>query len=132
MTETIEVHNAYSIYTLNEDGSEADPALLVYFRPQDWGNPQKWHYEYFRLEWTTESEHYINHAHCWTDLKLPRHEYPQLFAQCITQIMMPGSKAELCGQTCLGMDDFWSDDWGPLPPYFDEESLPTGDDDFYE
>ena len=54
-------------------------------RPQEEGDKERWHYEYFEFYWIQESHHYINHAHCWTDLKLERGEYPMLFAQLIEQ-----------------------------------------------
>lgn len=127
-TETVEVHNAYAIHGLDEHGEEVDPAYLIYFRPQDWGDPQRWHYERFRLEWFSD-KHYINNAHCWTDLKMPRHEYLHLFCEAIVQILMPGSKAELCGREYLAEDDFWDEEWGLMPPYYQD---PDADYDEYE
>lgn len=117
--DTVEVHNAWTIYGLNSDGTLAEKPIAQLSRPQDWGD-SRWHYERFRFDWITESAHYIHHVHCWTDLQLAeRGEYPMLFAQLIVQIAMPGTNPKLCGREYLGEDDFWNDDWGELPPYFD-------------
>lgn len=115
--ETIEVHNCWAVYGVNKDGSEAKQPIAQFSRPQDWGDP-RWHYERFRFEWTHNNKHYINHAHCWTDIKRELFEYPQLFAQLIVQILMPGAKEQFCGREYLAEDDFWLDEWGPMPPYY--------------
>lgn len=83
----IEVHNVWTIYGRNS--SETNPPLACFERPQDWGH-DRWTYHRFRFNWILDDTHYINHAHCWTDLKLEKHEYPPLFAPLITQIMQPG------------------------------------------
>lgn len=119
--EVIEVHNVYAVYALDADGSEVDEPVAMYSRPQNWGSP-RWHYERFRFEWITEDKHYINNAHCWTDLKLEqRGQYPGMFSQLVSQIMMPGSDPRLCGREYLDEEDFWDDSWGPIPPFADDE-----------
>lgn len=116
----VEVHNVWTIYGLNSDGTPSDVPIAQMGRPQDWGDSERWHYERFRFDWITEEVHYINHAHCWTDLQLnERGEYPMLFAQLIVQIAMPGTNPKLCSREYLGEDDFWNEEWGELPPYFD-------------
>ena len=118
---TTEVHNVWTIYGLNPDGSEVEQPIAQMSRPQDWGDKERWHYEYFEFYWIQESHHYINHVHCWTDLKLKqRGEYPMLFAQLIVQIAMPGANPKLCSMDYLDEDDFWSDLWGEMPPYYEE------------
>lgn len=126
-----EVHNAVTIYGLNEDGSQAEQPLMTFYRPQDWGNPQRWHYEFFKLEWHREKEIFINNCHCWTDLKNPEGGYVQLFAQGIAMILIPGSPPQECGRDYLRSDDFWSTKWGKMPPYYDP-SEEYDDDDIYE
>lgn len=129
IVELIEVHNPWTIYGINEDGSEAEQPTASPSRPQDWGDA-RWHYERFKLEWETSGKRYINHAHCWTDIQLtqPR-TYPHLFASLIVTILMPGQKAELCGRDYLGEEDFWDEEWGPMPPVYHD---PDENYDFYE
>ncbi len=121
----IEVHNAYTIQEVEEVRTGAKEQFLQFSRPQDWGNP-RWHYEQFKFEWIRSDKHYINHAYCWTDLPEPEQGYPSLFGEIIAvYIMMPGSRAEECGRSHLKEDDFWDEEWGEMPPYFD----PDWDDD---
>jgi hypothetical protein len=117
-----EVHNVWAVY----ENPEGDTPLAEHARPQDWGDP-RWHYEKFRLEWqhtTADGEvaRYINHAHCWTEIRLELYQYPEHFASLIVQIMYPGSHPKLCGREYLEENDFWEEEWGKQPPYFDEES----------
>jgi hypothetical protein len=126
MMETIEVHNVWTIYGMNGDGTEAVRPVAELSRPQDWGHP-RWFYNRFRFDWVTEETHYINHCHCWTDLKREQHEYPGLFASLIVQILMPGCEPELCGRQYLHEDDFWSSEWGEMPPIIEREEY----EDFY-
>ncbi|MBG1240997.1 hypothetical protein [Nostoc sp. NZL] len=122
----IEVHNVVTVYGLEEDGSIAETGFMQLSRPQDWGNKDRWHYEFFKLEWIYQGTKYINNCHCWTDLKDPEQGYPPLFAQGIAMILMPGTPPELCGREYLHGDDFWRKSWGEMPPYYD----PRDDDEF--
>lgn len=124
---TVEVHNAWTIYGINPDGTESDQKLAELRRPQDWGHP-RWHYTHYRLEFDEGGSRIINHAHCWTDLTRASHQYRELFASLIIQALMPGSPAELCGDEFLDEDDFWSEAWGPTPPLYAEDD----EDAFYE
>jgi hypothetical protein len=116
----IEVHNCWTIYGLNPDGSEATEKLATFSRPQDWGDP-KWTYGRYRFEWITSHDGrcYINHCHCWTDLSLEHpSDHPKLFANLIVMIMQPGLPAELCGREYLAEEDFWQSEWGEMPPVY--------------
>jgi hypothetical protein len=118
----VEVHNRWTIYWLNPDGTPAEhPLACATVRPQDWGNPG-WKYFYFKWEWVNgpDNTHYINHFHAWTDRPLETWEYPKFFAPLLSQIMTPGDPPELCGRDYLHPDDFWSEEWGPQPPFFDD------------
>lgn len=119
IVEIIEVHNVWAVYGLHEDGTPVDQPIAEPARPQDWGDP-RWHYERFRFEWQTKSKHYINHAHCWTDIKelTQDQSYPHLFASLIVTILMPGTPEELCGKDYLAEDDFWSTEWGDVPEIY--------------
>ena len=120
--EIVVVHNVWTVYGLNPDGSEVEQPIAQMSRPQDWGDKKRWHYERFCFEWIQETHHYINYVHCWTDLKLEqRGEYPMLFAQFIVQITMPGANPYLCGMDYLDEDDFWLREWGAMPPYYEED-----------
>lgn len=116
--ETIQVHNAWTIYGLNPDGTETETPLAACARPQDWGDP-RWVYNRFRFDWLTDAKHYINHFHGWTDLQRAPHEYPGLFAPLIVQILIPGKPAKLCGRDYIAEDDFWFKDWGKMPSIYD-------------
>lgn len=128
--QTVEVHNAWTIYGTNADGSEAKQPLCMHGRVQAWGDP-RWIYHRFRFEWLSapDGKHYINHAHCWTDLQREPGEYATLFAPYIAMILMPGHPAELCGRDYLHPEDFWSKEWGPQPPFYDGPEVEGWDDD---
>lgn len=116
-----EVHNVWTIYGQEADGSESTNPLAMMSRPQDWGDP-RWHYERFRFEWVLDGDHrYISNFHGWTDLVREAWQYPQLFAALLVQIAMPGQPAELCGRTHLDEDDVWDDAWGPQPPDYESD-----------
>lgn len=118
IAEIVEVHNAWTVYGLDEDGKKP---FATFSRPQDWGDRSRWHYEKFRFEWVTEGKHYINHVHCWTDIKEPKQGYPALFAPLIVQILMPSRDPRLCGQSYLDEEDFWDEAWGEMPPIVELE-----------
>lgn len=121
-TETVKVHNCWTIYGANPDGSESETKLAEFGRPQDWGDP-RWQYTRFRFDWLApDGKHYINHAHCWTDIPgLKPGDLPELFASLIVRIMMPGHKEQLCARDYLHPEDFWSSEWGEMPPIYEEE-----------
>jgi len=129
--ETIEVHNVWTLYGMNRDGTESKDKLAQFSRPQDWGDP-RWVYHRFTLTWEVDGTRYVNHAHCWTDLQRPKFQYPQLFASLFAQISIPGEPPEFCGNKFLHEDDFWQDKWGPQPPVFEVEArrVLSSDDDF--
>lgn len=112
----VEVHNCWAVYGLNEDGSEAETPFAEFSRPQDWGHP-RWVYHYYKFE----NDEYINHCHCWTDLKRERYQYAEFFGPLIVQVLYPGRRPEFCGRDYLKEDDFWLDEWGPAPPVVQEE-----------
>lgn len=114
------VHNVWTVYGLNPDGSEASEAVALKQRPQDWGDP-KWYYELYRFDRWIKGEHYINYAHCWTDLKKPIGEYAHLFSQMIVSILIPGDNELLCGKQFLADDDFWNNAWGARPPHHETD-----------
>lgn len=124
----VEVHNAWTIYGTDEDGSESDDKMACFERPQNWGDPC-WHYEKVTLDWTAGGTRYINHAHLWTDVQRETPmEYLKLFAGLIVMINIPGGPAHVCGREYLAEDDFWAEEWGPLPDFYNGES----DDDEFE
>lgn len=124
---TLEVHNAWTIYGLNPDGTESEQKVAEFRRPQDWGHP-RWTYKRYRLEYDEGGSRLITHAYCWTDLQRAPHQYHELFAPLIIQSLSPGRPGALCGDEYLDEDDFWEEAWGPMPPLFDEDD----EDAFYE
>ncbi len=112
----IEVHNAYSIYSSEDE----EQGFMMFSRPQDWANKADWAYERFKFEWVQEKTHFINHAHCWYNPKhIPRGEVPMAFGQGITMIAMPGKPEQLCSNQYLEYEDFWSEAWGKMPPVYE-------------
>lgn len=116
--QVIIVHNAWAVEGM-ENGKEIETPLATLGRPQDWGDP-RWHYSRFRFDWFMSEARYINHVHIWTDLKREESEYPQLFANLITSILIPGLPAQLAGRDALDAEDFWKEEWGPTPPVWDD------------
>lgn len=121
-TEPIEVHNAWTVYGLNPDGTEADQPFAQWGRPQDWGHP-RWHYHRYAFTWETapNGRPYVNHCHCWTDLVREPGTYAELFAALIAQILLPGHAPQLCGREFLAEEDFWDKRWGKQPPFYEED-----------
>lgn len=117
----IVVHNIYTLYELNPDGSEADQKLLSFSRPQDWGDPNRWYYQRCKVEFELNNTCYVNHCHLWQEVERPGVEPFQAIAPSLFMVMMPGQTPELCGRDYLGEEDFWSRDWGEMPPLFDPD-----------
>ncbi|MBN3926098.1 hypothetical protein, partial [Nostoc sp. NMS4] len=46
-----EIHNAVTIYGMNEDGTEVERPIAEFSRPQDWGDKERWHYEFWFLRY---------------------------------------------------------------------------------
>lgn len=111
-TETIEVHN---IYTLYEDGEES--LLSISFRPQDWGHP-RWHYHFCKIEVIINGQNYINHCHVWQEVERSTVDAFQKISPALFLIGMLGITPELCGRSHLSEEDFWCDEWGQMPPYY--------------
>lgn len=106
------INNCWTIYA--DGSSEEIPAMATLGRPQDWGDP-RWTYGCFVLE----ANGFRNTCHCWIDLPLKPHELLQQFATLMTQIVQPGHPVELSGRDFLNEIDFWRDEWGVMPPYYD-------------
>ena len=112
-----EVHNVYTLYEMDEAGNQREEKLLSFFRPQDWGNPQRWHYHYCRIE----IDRYISHCHVWQEVRRSSIEAMGLIASTLFGILIPGHERELCDRSHLAEDDFWLPEWGEMPPYYYEQ-----------
>lgn len=106
------VNNCWSIYT--EGATEDMPAMAQIGRPQDWGDP-RWMYRTYTLE----AQGYRNTVHCWLDHQVNEHEHLETFAPLVATIMLPGWPVERSGRDFMDEDDFWSAEWGEMPPYAD-------------
>lgn len=93
--ELIEVYNVYALYELNADGTRTDRPLL---RRELLG----------RRILPKTSRRKAGLAF-------------QAIASYLFMISMPGRTPQLCGNTHLSKDDFWSKEWGEMPPYWDED-----------
>jgi hypothetical protein len=120
-----ETHNCYTFYELNADGSQAEQRVLSFSRPQDWGDSQRWHYHYCKIELDRGGTHYISHCHVWREVERGAIEALQEIASALFMFLWPGSPKELCGKSHLDEDDFWDSAWGKMPPYFE------GEEEFY-
>jgi hypothetical protein len=120
--EVVEVHNVWTIYGMNPDGTEAENPIAEFSRPQDWGHP-RWKYHRFRFDWLSapDGKLYINRCHCWTDLQREEWEYLRMFGPLISTILQPGHPPELCGRTHLAEEDFWNEAWGEMPPVYEPD-----------
>lgn len=120
---TIKVHNVYTLQELSEDGTLSDNPLLIFFRPQDWGDAKRWHYHQCQVQFSLSGTTYINNCHIYQEVERNLVEACQAIAPYLFMAMMPGTPEQIAGKSHLTEDDFWSDEWGDLPPYYnpDEE-----------
>ncbi|MEL6408687.1 MAG: hypothetical protein AAFR81_30245 [Chloroflexota bacterium] len=115
----IVLHNPWTV--MIADSTEETPGIIQLSRPQDWGDP-RWIYKEVTLVVEIVGKWYENHAHIWIDAQIDDAELMQSdwFRECAFMVQYPGSNPKFCGRDYLAPDDFWSDDWGDLPPYVDE------------
>lgn len=121
-------NNVWTLYRFNEDGTEAEQPFLEHHRPQDWGNSERWNYQVYTLDCTLEGQRYLNVVHCWAEMPISSSDHLRMFAGIAGLILMPSTPVEECSNTYLMEDDFWSEEWGPLPPtwsgdYEDEDDI---------
>ena len=112
--EIVEVHNAYTLYELGQNGEVVKRPMLAFCtRPQDWGNP-RWHYTYVKIE----VGNYINHCHLWQEIERTPTEACKVIGSALFMVPQPSMDKELCGKTHLDEGDFWCDEWGEMPPVY--------------
>ncbi|PZO13153.1 MAG: hypothetical protein DCF25_16525 [Leptolyngbya foveolarum] len=121
-----EVNNAYTLYELEEDGSQVEQALLSFSRPQDWGDPERWHYAECTIRFDTPGSdglitRYINHCHVWREVAQHPVDTFKGISSALFMVAMPGTPRELCDRSHLSLDDFWLEKWGKQPPYFEPD-----------
>ena len=124
---TVEVHNVYTLYELDEDGSSSETPILGFSRPQDWGDSSRWHYHWCRIEFSLVDTTYINNCHVWQEVERNSIEAFEYIAPHLFMVMMPGAIMQLAGKEFLESDDFWQKEWGEMPPYYepnDEDYCP--------
>jgi hypothetical protein len=118
----VEVHNCYTLYELNSDGSQAKQPLLSFGnRPQDWGHP-RWHYYFCKIFVAIGKTQYFNNCHIWQEVERSDLKAYQKVAPALFMVLQPGQPRELCDRSHLDIDDFWEDSWGKMPPYYNQES----------
>lgn len=113
------VHNVWAIHT------DGETSIAEANRPQDWGDP-RWMYRVYRL--SAPSLGHTAIFHCWIEAPLQEYEHLQTFAGLITSIYLPGQPEAECGRDVLREDDFWSPEWGEMPPFI-EDGAPEYEDD---
>ena len=107
------VHNVWAIYTNGETSiAEAN-------RPQDWGDP-RWMYRVYRVSAPSLGHTVI--AHCWIEQQLPEYKHLETFAPLIGTIYLPGQPEAECGRDYLRDEDFWSPEWGAMPPFVEDDA----------
>lgn len=117
---TVEVHNVYTLYELNEDGSAAENKLVCFNRPQDWGS-SRWNYYRCKVEFESGGTRYINNCHLWQEVARTPTEAFQAIAPYLFMVLQPGSDPELSGREYLAEEDFWDEEWGKMPPIFESQ-----------
>ncbi|PSB25275.1 hypothetical protein [Chlorogloea sp. CCALA 695] len=119
--ETIEVHNIYTLYEIEVDGTEVETPILGFSRPQDWGDSSRWHYHQCRVQFSYGGTVYINNCHLWQNVERNSVEAFQCIASYLFMVMMPGRIEQLAGKEFLDEDDFWDEAWGEIPPYYESD-----------
>jgi hypothetical protein len=122
----VEVHNAYTLYEINEKGKKLDRKLVMLSRPQDWARPGRWHYHQCEIKFEVDGVIYINHCHLWQEIERKPVEAFQAIAGYLFRPLYPGMLPELAGRSHLAEEDIWEDSWGKKPPtcrelYSDED-----------
>ncbi|GEM_PF-2522008 len=119
---TKEIHQAWTIYGMNPDGTISTEKFASLGRPQDWGDPRWMYREYCFIQSNADdTERIVFYCHAWTDVPCKRHEMTEMFSALITKSMMPGTPPQLCGKDFLHEEDFWFEDWGDAPPVFETD-----------
>ncbi|MBW4665365.1 MAG: hypothetical protein KME01_14385 [Chroococcus sp. CMT-3BRIN-NPC107] len=118
---TIEVHNIYTLYEIDTDGSFVEMPILGFSRPQDWGDTSQWHYHQCRLQFSYCGTVYINNCHVWQQVERNTIEALQRIAPQLFMVSMPGRQEQLAGRDFLDEDDFWLPEWGERPPYYQSD-----------
>lgn len=119
--ETIEVHNIYTLYELEEDGTASATPILSFSHPQDWGDSTRWHCHQCRVQYQLRGTTYINNCHVWQEVDISSIEAFQRIASQLFMVMMPGSIEQLAQCAFLDSDDFWLPEWGEMPPYYERD-----------
>lgn len=115
-------------------GSRDDEKMGDYIRPQDFGNRQRWHYNYIEIT-RDDPVPGVFQAHIYTEYELQRNEdrlRDELFTLAARLIASgvpdysnpyanPHGLPPMAPTDCLQEDDFWVDEWGDPPPFCDEE-----------
>lgn len=118
---TIEVHNVYTLYETEADGSIVETPILGFRRPQDWGDSLHWHYHQCRLQFSYAGTEYINNCHVYQQIERNSIEAFKHIAPYLFMVMIPGTPKLLAGRAFLDEDDFWHPAWGELPPYYERD-----------
>ncbi len=124
----IETHAAFTVEQFSDTRRD-----VRFSRPRDWGNSQKWYYEFYRIErvipcYEGRKTTIVTNCHCWTNCEVTEPgDYPFLFSDGIlsdhtgdylTPNGEPTRPPQLCGRDYLAPDDVWCEDWGSPPPIF--------------
>jgi hypothetical protein len=118
----IDVHNVYTLFELDEYGNEVKEKFLsITTRPQDWGNKDRWHYHTCTIRFEQNGTRYINHCHVWQEMERSTFEALEAISSALFHVYRPGTPIELCDRSHLHRDDFWIEEWGEMPPYYEFE-----------
>lgn len=115
--EIISIHSVYTLYEI-KNGGIVDAPALIFERPSDWGNAQRWHYHWCRVEFLFDSKTYVNTCHVYQEIKRDTMSALRAIAPQLFMIGLPGSPPQLAGKSHLGEDDSWAAEWGEAPPYY--------------
>jgi hypothetical protein len=101
-----ELHNCYVLYERNPDGSRARKPMMMFDRPQDWSNKERWHYNYCVIEVDWNGELIRNHCHIWQEFERDQLKAYQKVAESLFLFISPSKPKQLCDNLHLAEDDF--------------------------
>lgn len=120
------IHNVFTFY----QNVEGDGAMVSFHRPQNWGDPDQWQYITTSI-WVPNDDLRFESRRChiWCHPSHDRFEFLREIGGLLFSFYFPGSPGELCDRSHLHGDDFWSEDWGKMPPHWDDYDFDDLDSD---
>lgn len=132
----VEVHNAFTVYEMEADGTLAPDPMVALGRAEDWGDRQRWAYGKCTIKRDRKgpdllTTRYVQHCHVWREhAALCMKNKTDLFQDiggALFMLVRPGMPETLCNRDMLSVHDEWLEGWGEMPPHFEVGSDPDFD-----